>query len=77
MQFGSLEYFATLTSSFLVSEYNICAQLLQEQAEEKNRQVQMKETIVDLEEQVNTLGRKLTAADGEIACLKKECSMVR
>ncbi|KAM9454624.1 testis-specific gene 10 protein [Clarias gariepinus] len=49
----------------------------QERAEHKGRQAQMRETMMRLEEQVNTLTRSLTASYSECSCLKNECSMLR
>ncbi|XP_053471952.1 testis-specific gene 10 protein isoform X2 [Ictalurus furcatus] len=56
---------------------NALLALEQERAEHKSRQVQMKESMMGLEEEVKTLGRKLAATDVELSCLKNECSTLR
>lgn len=61
----------------LVLKHDVCAQLEQERAEHKSRQAQMREAMTGLEEQMNTLGKKLGATEGELSCLKNECSMLR
>lgn len=73
-------YFGLLENSWvvlLVLNHDVCTQLEQERAEHKSRQVQMKESMMGLEEEVKTLGRKLAATDVELSCLKNECSTLR
>ncbi|KAL7845731.1 hypothetical protein AOLI_G00239230 [Acnodon oligacanthus] len=56
---------------------NAVLTLEQERAEQKSRQAQMREAMMGLEEEVHTLGRKLTAGEDELNRLKNECTMLR
>ncbi|XP_051559227.1 testis-specific gene 10 protein [Myxocyprinus asiaticus] len=51
--------------------------LEQERGEQKSRQVQMRETMIGLEEEVHTLGRKLNSSHEELSHLRNECSSLR
>lgn len=64
-------------NAWLVLNRDVCAQVEQERAEQRSRQAYMREAMMGLEEQANTLGRKLAASDGELTCLKNECSLLR
>ncbi|XP_051561137.1 testis-specific gene 10 protein-like [Myxocyprinus asiaticus] len=51
--------------------------LEQERGDQKGRQVEMRETMIGLEEEVHTIGRKLNASDEELSRLRNECSSLR
>ncbi|XP_051983067.1 testis-specific gene 10 protein [Xyrauchen texanus] len=51
--------------------------LEQERGEQKSRQVQMRETIIGLEEEVHTLARKLNSSHEELSHMRNECSSRR
>ncbi|XP_048052233.1 testis-specific gene 10 protein [Megalobrama amblycephala] len=49
----------------------------QERGEQRSRQAQMRETMMGLEGEVHTLGRKLSASEEELSRLRNECSSLR
>ncbi|KAK7165840.1 hypothetical protein R3I93_005806 [Phoxinus phoxinus] len=51
--------------------------LEQERGEQRSRQAQMRETMMGLEEEVHTLGRKLSASEDELGHFRNECSSLR
>ncbi|CAM4475362.1 unnamed protein product [Leuciscus chuanchicus] len=51
--------------------------LEQERGEQRSRQAQMRETMMGLEEEVHTLGRKLSASEDELSHFRNECSSLR
>uniref|UniRef100_A0A9J8CTN4 Testis specific, 10 n=1 Tax=Cyprinus carpio carpio TaxID=630221 RepID=A0A9J8CTN4_CYPCA len=51
--------------------------LEQERGEQRSRHAQMRETMMGLEEEVQVLGRKLSASEEELSRLRNECSSFR
>ncbi|XP_063067682.1 testis-specific gene 10 protein isoform X2 [Engraulis encrasicolus] len=51
--------------------------LEQERGEQRSRQASLKESMMDLEQEVQALGRQLSSAADELSGYKNECSMLR
>uniref|UniRef100_A0A3B3SH93 Testis specific, 10 n=1 Tax=Paramormyrops kingsleyae TaxID=1676925 RepID=A0A3B3SH93_9TELE len=51
--------------------------LEQERAEERDRQATLREAMMNLEEEIHTMGLKMAATEEELSRTKAECSMLR